>query len=612
MEGIPLDTDHTQELADQGLQQYRIERGAEVLGTDGVLGTLEQVVVDRDTGQPRSLVLHGTDGSNFELPYDLIAAADERGVEVSIGRTDLQRVARPYTPDLYVPVEEGMAVPPGQVAQMDTDEPVITHIESDAVEITTSLHDENHGGEPLTSASPSGIADQPTVILGPRIGSAPDLAASAPSEQTPAIDELPTVPVEASEMSAATTPLDTSESLGMATPLAPAALTPDVLPLDAATDTSVSAVPESDSVAPDIISPPVFTGEYLPEGDFVSRSGGLNVAGIVATGILLGTFAAGATYLLVRQRQRRASRAFGQVPGRLADLRDATASTLKSARATASRQVPAARPQLRQASNLAKNWLPTASAALEDLRDELVDRSAALGPMLADAWSDLSDRATEFGTLLRTQATRAGGTVSDTLPGRAATLSTIADGAQTLAASGKQLGKQLVDSAASMQNAARRQMASTSEMTAAKAAAAQAKAERQRQVAARKARRFGRRVRWFQRGLVAGALWAIFYAPEPGSELRAKIAGTASRIPGLDSLVGENAASTIRSWSTSTRGAHVGGTGPRPRDTSLAGDTLVGGPGTHTSLLEPTSEAPLQPPLTLDTAPDEVTGIAGL
>lgn len=567
-----MDTEHTHDLSDQGIHQFRIERGADVRGSDGVLGTVEQLVVDRESGQPRSLVLRGNDGSNFELPYNLITAADSEGVDVSIGKTDLERVSRPYTPDLYVPVDEGVAVSPRLVAVGDTDEPVITQIESDAVEISAPTQDASSRSERAETAAAAALEDGPTVIMGQTSGTTPD---------------------ESQALGA-----DISQ--------------PDVIVLEGVSEAKLLATSESALAATDDMTSPMLGRGFPPDGDHVTPSGESSLANMLATGILLGTAAAGITYLIVRQRQRRPALAHRGARGRLAVLRGTTASSLDNVRAAAAGQVPAVRTQMRQATASVARWLPVAGAAIGGLRAAIANRSATLRPTLADAWDGVGERTSDLRSQVRMRANRASDALSDALPARGAVASALASSAQTLAASGKQLGKQLTESTAGMQRAAKRQVATATDRTASRVAIAQTRAAQTRRAAALGARRVGRRMRWFRRGMVAGAVWGILYAPEPGLETRTRVAKVLSRIPGLDTLVGRPTASRSRLASTSTRGAHVGATGPRPRDPSLAGERLVGESGPHTPSVESVSEEPMRVPPMPDTAPDEISRITGV
>ncbi len=121
--------------------RVRIRRGARAVGRDGDLGSVQQIVVDQETGELRGIVVQrASDGAEFELPVDLLTRATSREVRVNLAAADLgQRpdVAHPYNPDQYVPVQPGDTAPRVQATRTarDTDHPVVTSVGQDAADL---------------------------------------------------------------------------------------------------------------------------------------------------------------------------------------------------------------------------------------------------------------------------------------------------------------------------------------------------------------------------------------------------------------------------------------------------------------------------------------------
>lgn len=172
----------------------RIERGAVAEATDGPVGTIEQIVVDRTSGQMSTLVIRSSDdNTEFELPVRYIAFADSTGnhVRLNLSRHDLAdnpEIARPYDPDQYTPLYQGEAVPQtvaGRVAA-ESDRPVVTDVE------------ENAAGLVITGAS----AEMPAAATAaPATPASTDTAASGRRDVAAKEDTTPTVKLNAAQPS---------------------------------------------------------------------------------------------------------------------------------------------------------------------------------------------------------------------------------------------------------------------------------------------------------------------------------------------------------------------------------------------------------------------------
>ena len=507
-----MDTEHAQDLANYGIQQFRIERGAQVLGPDGALGAVEQIVVDRDTGTVQSLVVRNEAGKIFELPADRIERASGDEVHLSIGRADLAsqpELARPYTPEQYVPVDQGAIVPPSQVAWMEPDAPVLTDMEPDAVEIA---------------------------------------APTSPHAQIEAIEAL------AAEMGV----------------------------LDDAGDREIE---EQDTIS--LRSSPATPERPLAPHGEMAKSGSRGVLGLAMTGALVGAAVGGLAYLMLR-RQQAAPMGLTAARTRLDDLRTAAASTWDAARANAGDRLPAIGAQARKAGSRAQDWLPLAGLAL------------------GAWWERGRGRLSTSGIRWRAQASRAADAAAGVVPSRGAVREVVAASTAGLSERSRRLAQQLADAGGSVQEQLQRRVPRRRALDATKEAGAipavNTRAAQTRRAAALRARRLRRRMRWFRRGILAGAVWGLLYAPAPGRESRAWIAGTLRRIPGLGDLMGQGAAPS----------SPVGGTGPHPRSPDLMESATRGATGMRTAPPELTSEEPPLPPPMPEALLDDAPGAASL
>lgn len=127
--------------------RFRIERGANAVGTDGILGTVQQIVVDHDTGQLRALIIRSAEtGREFELPASYVRQTNGNQVLLALSRTQLAahpELTAPYDPDHYVPLYEGVRLPTSTAAEtsITSDRPVVTRIENDAAELVSAEPD---------------------------------------------------------------------------------------------------------------------------------------------------------------------------------------------------------------------------------------------------------------------------------------------------------------------------------------------------------------------------------------------------------------------------------------------------------------------------------------
>jgi hypothetical protein len=506
---------------DKDVQQLRIERGATVLGSDSPLGIVEQVIVDRDTGALTSLVVRGVTGQEFELSADCILRATGNEVHLSVSQAELAAdpdLARPYTPELYAPVDQGLAVPPGQVGQMDSETPVVTDIQADAVELAAPGQSGDALEAAQVNATVPSLPDQGMVVI---VAGEPELA-----EGPPLSDQLISDQMVPGEELAASDEVLVAEEL-MEEPGIPSALGPEALGLE-----------------------PQATGNMA------------TVVGLTLAGVLLGTATAGTAYLLMRRRRTDLPRATRQ---RLGDLR----STVYAARSAAARQLS----QLGRPVRLPALWPSLASAlGLMGLR---LSHNAG-GPLVAR----------------RSQAIRVAKSVlSAPAPGNLRN-AVVAGVAQTKAR-GRQLSSRVAYLAQRVtSNVARRRRAV---FPAAQTARVGRGASRARRRVARGARTAAHRIRWFRRGLIAGLVGGLLFAPVPGQTLRVRLAGALHRLPGLGGLLG------------GTKTASGGASGPHPSGQPVGSSPLATvGPrsvsGLDTPLLQPMSEEPLLPPSTDETA----------
>jgi hypothetical protein len=604
----------TPDLEQSGVRKLRVQRGAEVVGTDGSLGTVELVVIDRATGELQSLVLRGEAGMDIQLPSDLVESATGDHVYLSIGKADLAahpEIATPHNPDAYVSVDEGAVMPPSEALRTHGDVPVLTRMEADAVEFSAPVQTNgdaqldtmrsnaslpDHADQPTIPITTNNQTDAPTAAPEPaspvRSHAVPQSAASpailsAIPEAAPLEDQDTAMWRETAEVSTTTaekphtTPADTTAGAGRAD-LA-AAPTIRIVPVR-----SPASPPTAEAAAP------LPRADLPPLGDDTgTRSvsqplrrargvGGMTVS-VAVGGLLLGA-AATTGYIVMRRRERPARLVRQRIDDARAtasDLRAGAESAATRLRARANSQLPALRSQMRDGSAQARDQLVAVSKSARDWRNRGLTRLSGLGPALALFSESVRDRYRGLVPALKERA------------GDARTAATshqqVVDAAIAAASDVKQRAQGVSDQIADSAAGARHAVANAASTTA-------ARAERKRQVARHRVRRVRRCVRWFQRGVLLGAVLGVLYAPEPGRDVRARIAGMISRVPGLRDVLDPSASPP-----------KVGATGPRPG--TIADEEVFprSGDTTASPLLRPMSEEPIEPSSSPDIA-DEVPG----
>ena len=102
------------------------EPGATVLASDGEVGTVEEVVTDRATGEPSLLAVRLEDGRRVEIPFAMIDAAgsEARRVRLLVDRATLIRSAPAGTGETGAGVEiepgERIVIPTYEEVQFPT------------------------------------------------------------------------------------------------------------------------------------------------------------------------------------------------------------------------------------------------------------------------------------------------------------------------------------------------------------------------------------------------------------------------------------------------------------------------------------------------------------
>lgn len=560
---------------DSHIVPLRIERGAVAEANDGPVGTIEQIVMDRTSGQMSALVIRRSDdGTEFELPARYIEVAESTGnhVRLSVTRRELAdnpEMVKPYDPAQYAPVYQGEAMPEAAASRVATqsDQPVVTDIEENAAEMVVSGTEAAAGPEvaPVTGAA---SATEPGWWT-PQSGVAPGGRESLE-------DTTPTVKLNATQPS-------TGEAIAGEQQAAPA---PEASPTPATTGALMggkpstsgmgekSYVPTSPAPALDTVPTsanlPPYTNEHP---DQTNAAGSAGEAAAVApetpnlapatdipqTSAAPGIEPANATPL--ESSAQHASQAdvtelsaaeIGVPPA--PEPPALTATTITSpvieppTSASLTEPAPAALPT--QATT------PAQPQVLDDIKDRIPQILLSLGssPAVLLAFGGLAAglasgiilrRQTSAPTRTRKAMERAGGSAAataDRTRGQAGAIASQArDAAAQLAQSGQEMlrrageGAQAkaLDAQAQLPSKSNRLVQRTQDVAAqtreqAKATAAETRkqAAEAGQVAKKRARRTVRRFRWFRRGLALGAAIGVLYAPQPGDQLRSRLANT--------------------------------------------------------------------------------------
>src|SRR6185312_4336553 len=118
--GLPMPNDNTSDPGNAQVTHLSIERGAVAMGTDGPLGTVEQIVMDENSGELRALVVRGesisADANEVEISAAHVVPGTAVGhqVNLDIGSADIRahpELARRYEPERYIPVHEEIVLP---------------------------------------------------------------------------------------------------------------------------------------------------------------------------------------------------------------------------------------------------------------------------------------------------------------------------------------------------------------------------------------------------------------------------------------------------------------------------------------------------------------------
>ncbi len=136
--------ENTFESGRANVNRVHIERGAVAMGTDGPLGTIEQIVMDGNTGELRALVIGGGQSGMSEVAiaatHVVPGATVGHQVNLDIGMADIRahpELALPYDPKQYVPVHEDLVLPSSEARSAATfsERPVVTEIRGNAAEV---------------------------------------------------------------------------------------------------------------------------------------------------------------------------------------------------------------------------------------------------------------------------------------------------------------------------------------------------------------------------------------------------------------------------------------------------------------------------------------------
>lgn len=520
------------DMAEESLVQLRIERGARVIGAGSAsgareqLGTVEQIVVDRATGALRAVIVRSAeDNAEFELPRKFITSASGDEVHLDIGRADLRahpEIAAPYDPNQYTAVETGEAVPTAQAEQtaLHNEEPVITSVEANAVEIVSppsALNDSESELDTVTLPYPAVSTAQ----------TQPVSQSSAPSTATPQtlLERETLKPAPQATPTIKTSSLSSVEgdliggkpstggsgmasSVPSSTPSSSAGLDNDAPVTDGSvvtmSDSNLSRPIEQQNVVsttPVPLTSPQAATTPMPSSSasWSPTSTPNSVAwspvtgttgdaawwntpwakGLAAAGLSVGV-TAGA---IIALRQRRASLPTDQ----LFDV------ARRASKAT-SRGASKAQQSLGETFSDSLSGLSEQAAQLKALTQKASERTVRQSAKTQESVGKVLQRLAEQ-TRVGTKAAR--DTVQDSLT--SSTTDAIKDTAKDTA----------------KVTARKATKASAAAAVTAKAAGKGAK---------RGVKRTARRARWFRNGMLVGAVLAVFFAPEPGALLREQIA----------------------------------------------------------------------------------------
>ena len=466
------DTSGATDPGDTPVVRHHIERGDTARGADGAtIGTVVQLVMDRDSGQPSAVVIHGDDSnSEFELPWSHIVDTSGNQVRLDVNSQDIASVARPYNPTQYVPLDTGQAVPPSEAGKIAQDEgrPVVTNIQPDAVEL-------------LEPQSPTDEATRP----------------------------YPSVPQPGQKR---------------ATPLTPQPI-PPTQPLTSrrqptrAEQRDLKTETERDTLKPAPNTPPVETSPVTStEGELVGGKPSTSGVGAASTVPTPGTERS--TEGLDAPGQRVAGQPDAYTgPRPVADTSTTSASATPPSRFSGKVQPiggPAwriAQQAVESAQQTTRDMVQAAQRSTQQARQVVIIRrmrplaiglmAAGLGTgALIGAISAIRQRQAGRGNKLKWVGKQANKRVSG-----------FGSLFQQTQSSVQQVAE---DASRKAQDFASRAQDATSQ--------AQVKAARASKETKKTAKRAVRRARWFRNGLLLGSVLGILFAPKPGAELRSQLA----------------------------------------------------------------------------------------
>lgn len=356
--------------------QFRIERGDTVVGTDGVLGQVEQIVVERENRQLRSLIMRGTDSENkVELPANHIVRTLEHQVELNIGRNDLQAhpdLAAPYDPNQFVPIFEGPQKAENVAGEVSAEsgEPVVTEVEPNAAELISARPEIAPEGEMETmTVNPPVGETEPDIVIRPSDLRQPQAAEAARGEdrvvESPSVVPAAEVPPEA--RGAFTLPED-KDLMGAEAPPTP---TGRQLPPSGKTSPSEVSAEQMEEEEFELVEQ--FEPFFLPE-NMTFREVRLPWRTLAAiTGLAVASVTAG--YLIWRWRHETANPVGNEV------ARKATKLGMKVSRWQPRR---AARATVRETRHQLRDTLESARASAEDVRENVRHMARASQRTLKD------------------------------------------------------------------------------------------------------------------------------------------------------------------------------------------------------------------------------------
>src|SRR5262245_48701270 len=140
--GHPMPLEHTSESGNAPVNRLHIVRGALAAGTDGPLGTVEQIVMDEHTGELKALIVRGehtgqhTEDVEIAASNVLPGSAVGHRVSLDIGKADMRAhpdLVRPYDPGQYVPVRQEQVLPASEAGRSAhfSERPFVTEIAGD-------------------------------------------------------------------------------------------------------------------------------------------------------------------------------------------------------------------------------------------------------------------------------------------------------------------------------------------------------------------------------------------------------------------------------------------------------------------------------------------------